>query len=192
MLGFLVSLALKASLDSLFKDSIPGATTLQQLLAAMVTQDLPQLTVFLLTLLRFFYGAYRFHESIPARADDRGAFWNIVGMFGLFVLFYLTGLAVKSTVPFYALLGLVHVWDFVWFTVSKLLRPMTGLLNEAVCKFIVIDLVTILCLVSLLVADLKGKLPNEWFTGLSALTMVILALIDIGINWKFFFPQDKS
>src|SRR4051794_2488649 len=93
LLGFLVSLTLKGALDTLFDKTIPADRTASALLGAVFNRADFQLVVFLVTLLRFVYGAFRFHEEEPDDLPRWVLVWNLTAMLLLFVLFYIAGLA---------------------------------------------------------------------------------------------------
>ena len=63
ILGYLTSLILKGTLDSLYGKSVPEDKTLHELWHTVLQPNLLGLAVFLFALLRFMFGAHRFHEE---------------------------------------------------------------------------------------------------------------------------------
>lgn len=187
--GFLVSLTLKASLDTTYGKSVPSATTWYDLAHAVLTWPSLQLLVFLFTLIRFVYGAYRVHEVFE---DSTGVFepwlvaWNMVGTLMLFVLFYLTGLSVQNASPFYASLVVVHLWDLLWFIIPAICsNKIHGDMRSVMRRFLAVDLLTaILLLVGLLF------FPNHLRIA-GTLIMALLGVVDLGWNRKFFFHPNS-
>src|SRR6266516_548208 len=103
LLGFLVSLVLKGTMDNLFAKEIEEARDLAQFWQAVWTPLLFQFAVFVFTLTRFMYGAYRFHEAEPPLQNPFFLLWNTFGTLILFVLFYFAGLTIRNSAIFYSI-----------------------------------------------------------------------------------------
>lgn len=185
LFGFLVSLTLKGALDTAYEHSIPTVTSAVDLLYVVFVPTSLLIIVFLLTLLRFVYGAYRFHEECQEASISLKSWaqlWNIAATLVLFVFFYLTGLSIQHAQPFYVGLIAVHLWDFIWFaSIVVSTDSLTNNLRKIMHKFIVIDLVTVGSLaLTLLFFSTK-------YRGKAAGVMFLFAIIDFAWNRKFFF-----
>jgi hypothetical protein len=184
LFGFLVSLTLKGALDTAYGHSIPTVTSARDLLHAVCVPASLLVIVFLLTLLRFVYGAYRFHEECQDSSTTLkpwAQLWNIAATLVLFVFFYLTGLSIQHAQPFYIGLIAVHLWDFIWFaSIVVWTDNLTDILRKTMTKFIIIDVVTIGLLALTLFFTNK-------YRGKAAVMMFVLAIIDFAWNRKFFF-----
>lgn len=185
LFGFLVSLTLKGALDTAYGHSVPTVTSAVELLYAVFVPASLLMIVFLLTLLRFVYGAYRFHEECQESATNLKSWaqlWNIAATLVLFVFFYLTGLSIQHAQPFYIGLIVVHLWDLIWFvSIVVWTDNLTEILRKIMARFIVIDVVTVVLLaLTLLFFSTK-------YRGKAAVIMFLLAIIDFIWNRKFFF-----
>ena len=86
--GFMVSLTLKAGLDTAYSKSITTATTWTELWHHILVWPSLQLLIFLFTLVRFVYGAYRTLEVVEESSEELERWvliWNIPGMLMLFI-----------------------------------------------------------------------------------------------------------
>ena len=185
LFGFLVSLTLKGALDTAYGHSIPGVTSIAELGHALWVPPSLLVGVFLWTLLRFVYGAYRFNDEFQQSSKQLkpvAQFWNVGATFVLFVLFYLTGLSIQHSNPFYIGLIFIHIWDLIWFLVLFTWIERTQSLRTVMKTFVFLDLVTIVALASTLYVfspDYRGK---------AAVVMFGLGIIDFVVNRSFFFP----
>ena len=189
LFGFLVSLTLKGALDTAYGHSIPTVTSAAELVYAVCIPASFLVIVFLLTLLRFVYGAYRFHEECQLGTTNLKSWaqlWNIAATLVLFVIFYLTGLSIQHAQPFYIGLIAVHLWDFIWFvSIVAWTGNLTGNLRKIMQNFIVIDVVTVVLLaLTLLFFSTK-------YRGKAAVVMLVLAIIDFIWNRKFLFHPEE-
>src|ERR1044072_6876700 len=86
--GFLVSLTLKSGLDTAYGKTIVEAETLEALWRAVHVPATLHLFIFLFTVIRFIYGAYRYADEVE-RADKElegwVRLWSIIGTLVLFV-----------------------------------------------------------------------------------------------------------
>jgi hypothetical protein len=143
--------------------------------------------VFLWTLLRFVYGAYRFHDEFQQSSKQLkplAQLWNVGATFVLFVLFYITGLSIQHSNPFYIGLVFIHIWDLIWFLILFGWIERTESLRNVMKKFVLLDLVTIVALASTLYFFSPG------YRGKAAAVMFILGIIDFVVNRSFFFPTE--
>jgi len=189
--GFLVSLTLKASLDTGYGKSMPGADTWLQVWHAVWVLPSFQVFAFLITLVRFVYGAYRMHEGIEQSPDlERWVLmWNIPGTLVLFTIFYLTGLSVLKPEPFYVCLGAVHVWDLLWFIVPAIFSDQLDKeLKNVMRRFLLLDVITVVALVIMIEctdADLSASI-------IGAVIMTVMASLDFWLNRVFYFHPPKA
>jgi nucleoside 2-deoxyribosyltransferase len=204
VLGFLVSLILKGTLDTIFGRSLVEAADWIEVWRIVGQSNPLELGVFLFALVRFMYGAYRFHEELP-RPSALLRSWNILFTVLLFIAFYFDGLTIKQhPVLFYQLFGAVHVVDLLWFIsilVSMirrdgLLRARDQSLAEAAAmKFVVLDVVTIgAVLLGLAWAGvLAGGRPASYELTPLGLWLLALGGADVWWNHKFYFarPPEK-
>ncbi len=189
LFGFLVSLTLKAGLDTAYKDTITKVTSGSELLQTVLVPASLLLIIFLITLLRFVYGAYRFNDEAQeshTKLKSWAQLWNISATLMLFVFFYVTGLSIQHAKPFFIGLIVVHVWDLIWFVSTVVSSDiLASNLRKVMQKFIVIDLVTILLL------GLTMYLFNGHYRGKAALVMLSLAFADLYWNRQFFFHPEE-
>jgi len=187
--GFLVSLTLKGSLDTAYSQTVSVATTWSEMLYAVWVPTSFLLFVFLITLLRFVYGAYRFHEEArEASADiEPGVqLWNIFATLLLFVFFYITGLSIQHAEPFFIGLIVVHLWDLIWFIVTVVFTNSLGSnIKRVIRNFVIIDALTIL-LLAVTISYLRDSYRNQ-----AAFIMLVAAAADLLWNRKFFFHPEE-
>lgn len=190
LFGFLVSLTLKGSLDTAYSHSVSQATSATDLFWAVWVPSSFLLFVFLVTLMRFVYGAYRFHEeSHNAESNELGSWsllWNIFATLVLFVMFYLAGLSIRHAKPFFICLIAAHLWDLIWFA-TTLIAPnsMADSLKAVMRKFILLDLVTVLLLAILILAF------RYHYRTKAAILLLLLSIADLYLNRSFFFHPEE-
>lgn len=185
LFGFLISLTLKVALDTAYGSSLIGAKSISDLLGAVSVPASWLVLVFMVTLLRFVYGAYRINDEVQNTPNDvQGAsarFWNLIATLVLFVLFYATGLSVRHARPFFIALLAIHAWDFVWLVSMAIALRRERVLRNVMSKFIVIDTATVA-----LLAFLIWYFPDH-FRGKAVVLMIALAVADFIWNANFFF-----
>lgn len=181
ILGFVVSLTLKGVMDAAYGEAMVSVATWQDLWRVFWHPSSIQFVVFLLTLVRFVYGAYRVVEECD---DTSGGIeiWNIPGLLGLFVLFYITGLAVRHTEPFYVALAAVHAWDLGWFIMPSIFSDrLRQRMRTVVRSFLVFDVLTIGALL------LPLFFARGYFEIIAPTFMVLVGVADFWWNRAFFF-----
>ena len=189
-MGILVGLALKAGLDAAYSDATksPGLTSFGAFWQIIWSTPLIQVVIFLLTLIRFIYGAHRILETVEESSPTLewwANLWNILGMVMLFVFFYMTGLCVLHPIAFYSGLIAVHVWDFLWFLRFTSSSDALGKeLKYVMRRFMWIDFLTV-AILTVLVWPLR-----DWAVAGGAIVMVLLAVVDAIWNYKFLFRRD--
>jgi len=127
---------------------------------------LAQFVVLLLLTLRFFSGAYRFHneaavlDSHKASKDKTfGSVFSILMSFLMFSLFFLGAREVFSSDKYYFIVFLIHAVDLVWFIVIYFYMTRVLKLNiyssavYPVVAFMAFTVVTILFFVGLVVSS---------------------------------------
>jgi nucleoside 2-deoxyribosyltransferase len=196
LLGFLVSLILKATLDGVFAElaKVEEADWLA-FDRVFLNRQWPVVLIFFLTLLRFVYGAYRFHESETGELGLVTRLWNIVGMMGLFILFYLAGLAIKAPVFFFTLIFFFHLWDLVWFfVVVYVFKSLPDELDNVAVRFMFLDAVTVVPLLLLFVFSgaITDKPPGGFPLWLGCGLLVAVGVLDFLWNRRFYFPPGPT
>lgn len=191
VLGFLASLALKGGVDTLFHD-VPGGVDFQAVWASIGITPLLLFAVFFFTILRFLYGAYRFHEESDDSEASEGwmPLWNVVGALVLFVAFYVCGLCVKHPNNFFLMLIAVHVVDVIWFSGSLFFRPPQKL-AKLMRNFIIIDLLTCLLLWMITYTYALRSINGDRLTDWGVVVMLVFGVSDAVINRDFFFHPEK-
>jgi len=186
LLSVLVSLVLKGTMDSLFAKEIIEDPKLTHVVQIVWTATLFQFSVFFFTLIRFMFGAYRFHESEPPLKHPFFLLWNTIGMLILFVLFYFTGLTIRNSMSFYALSLVIHIWDFIWFT--PLVFALNGDLKTLVGRFMILDTATVLVLGLFLWCRYFHSGPNTllWRGGAALFS---IGIFDFVWNRRFYFSM---
>jgi hypothetical protein len=182
--GFMVSLTLKAGLDTAYSKTIPTATIWTELWQHILVWPSLQLLIFLITLVRFVYGAYRtlkVIEESPEELERWVLIWNIPGMLILFVLFYIASLSIQQPEPFYTSLIAIHIWDFFWFSILALFSHQFVFAH----KFLMIDVLTLILLFSIL------NFSDDYLAISGAIAMVFLSVLDFLWNGSFFFYPNK-
>lgn len=189
LFGFMVSLTLKAGLDTAYSNTVTTAVTWWDLYQFIWILPSLQLLIFLITLIRFVYGAYRTLEVIEDSSEELEGWiliWNIPGMLMLFILFYITSLSVQHSEPFYAGMILIHLWDSIWFLLPAFLsNKLNQKMKTVMGKFLLIDILTMALLILIFIIKPSGI----QFAIIGAILMVILAILDFWWNREFFFHR---
>jgi hypothetical protein len=209
VLGFLVGLIIKTVLDSVFKDSFDNPIGICAIGAAIWKCNVLAFAVFFFALLRFLFGAWRFHEVSKDDHPSKVKLWSLVMMLAVFLVFYAAGLTIKAPVllAFYELFALAHVVDLFWFapiilpaafkrliktiknrSLNDIFRYPADLAKRAAYKFVVLDLLTLLLLFICL----------PWFgcwVGVPKIAgsgLIIIGIVDIYWNSDFYFDELHS
>jgi len=146
--------------------------------------------VFFFTLVRFMYGAYRYHEEDPPRMDAMFLLWNIISMLLLFVLFYFAGLTIRNADTFYMLIAVVHGWDTIWFTVTQ--HWTKGKTKYLLIRFIVLDLLTVAVLGAFWKLGMFRPDQSRRLLWCGGSMLIIIGLVDFIWNKKFYFPSEDT
>jgi nucleoside 2-deoxyribosyltransferase len=145
-----------------------------------------EFVVFFFALLRFMFGAWRFHEETRDDPSNPMALWNMTMMVIVFLTFYAAGMTIKSSpLMFYKMFALAHGVDFIWFSVFTLFAPTTSLLGKAAKNFLYLDALTIgWSLLS--VVFLSGFPSFGWGAGLG---MLAIGTLDLRMNQELYFVR---
>jgi len=166
--------------------------------------------VFFFALLRFMYGAWKFHEHLREDRSPLVKLWNVGMMIIVFLTFYASGLAIKShALMFYKLFAIAHSLDFVWFsrrasrTIKKWLNRVSPIttVETAACHFVILDVITILWSF-LCFSQWNPWSPFKWsvsdwggYSGINVQIvswgMIIIGMLDLRMNRSLYFDGNK-
>jgi hypothetical protein len=125
LIGILLALTIKVTLETTFRD-LGQYNDLIEAVTTGVWGDfrrkvliLFQFPVFIFTLLRFYWGAYRCNNEMPESQTKGGLAINVLGAFLLFGGFYITAMSIQTTKLFYSLIVIFHVLDWLWFLIAN-------------------------------------------------------------------------
>jgi nucleoside 2-deoxyribosyltransferase len=196
LLGFLVSLILKGLLDHVYSADLEHAKGWHQVSDVIVRANFIEVLVFLFALLRFMYGAYRFHELGPEYCPTWQVCWDLGFMVTLFIGFYLSSVLVKyQPIQFYELFAVTHIIDLIWF-LRHLKRPfhLFKADGEAPPRFVVLDLLTLAAIAiffswSGLFASAAEATHPLYILGLA---LIAIGFLDLWWNRRFYFHRIGS
>lgn len=195
VIGFIVSLVLKATLDTAYGKA-DNTTGLFGLLGVLYTLNVVS---FLTTMVRFVFGVFRIGEDMPPAKRLLISLVNFSSSLILFLGFYLAGLLIKDTAGFYHAIIAVHLVDAAWFMVARQAffgKPFSDdekALRKIFLQFFWIDIVTVV-LVGILfpfpfvppirpVADFVAVISPE---GAGLAVMGLVCLVDFKYHGRFF------
>ena len=188
--GLLVGLALKGALDTTYSNVLQNAVSWRELMNGILTPTFLQFLIFVVTLVRFVFGAYRVHEELeaPQTKPERWVVaYSFVGTLVLFVIFYIAGLSVGSAVLFYATLVLLHCWDLLWFILPAVFSDrLSPALKQACRGFLLIDVFTILSLI------LVVAYAADYVSIIGGALMLLIAAVDFVWLRHFYFPPAET
>jgi len=190
--GVLVGLVLKTSLDTFFRNA-SSYSNISSAATAVFDRGLfsiiviLQLLIFLFTLVRFYLGSFRYHQKEPDISGAAEMAIDLVGMFGVFVSFYITAIFVRNTNLFYLGFGLIQIVDLVWFMFARArLNLSPGMINVA-GWYLFFDVITLIVLVVFfLLEEYGGSWPSylpQWFALAGVLAIGIWDLVKL---WPFY------
>jgi hypothetical protein len=183
-LGVLFSLTFGEALERGLS-RIAGVPTIEQAKAAFLAAPgrhlaaLFQLLAFLLTLGRFYGGAYRFCADAPTTRGLWPALWNIGNMTLLFVGFYVAALIVPTSGLFLLFVGTFHVIDLMWFGAGgPLMRghPANELAKD---YYILFDLVTIAAVAFVGIWWWVRPFDPMWIQFWTGVILTVMFIIDV-------------
>lgn len=146
-IAVLLALVLKATLDSFFKRILEYRSAYQIGEAFCKNPShaallLFQLAVFLFTIVRFYLGSSSYYREKARNEGVRDTIVDIVGLFLLFISFYVTSLFVGSIDLFYWGLAFMHLFDLGWFLVAGALLHLDKALQKVAAFFKLFDFVS--------------------------------------------------
>ena len=103
-----------------------------------------QLTAFVLTLCRFYAGAYRFHQSQPPHTTLASLLFDAVWTLFLFVSFYIAALLVATRGLFLLAITLIHAIDFGWFLLGAVIAKAPPHIQKVLSLYLLFDVLTVL------------------------------------------------
>ena len=195
VIGFLVSLVLKATLDTAYGKS-NSSDGLFGLLGVAYTLNVVS---FLTTMIRFVFGVFRMGEEMPPDPSHRVPLFSFACSFILFLGFYLGGLLIKDTTGFYHSVIAVHLVDAIWFFFARgwFFKPPfsdeESALRRIFIQFLVLDVVTVIVLLLIFpfpfmpqipgVETVRSHLTSE---GAGLLAMAAVCIVDFWYHGTFF------
>jgi hypothetical protein len=189
----LMALVVKTAFDAFFRNahSVNDLMEFWRQFMADVSHScviVAQLFLFLFTIVRFYWGAYRYHEETP----ETGTQHFIVGIVGavlVFSGFYITAVYVANTQLFYAGLFLVSVFDLVWFAVLFPWVESGNALRRTTSIWVALDLLTLLVL-GIFLFVLSGS--RLWMQGIVLLVLLLIGLVDFRFLWGFYENKNRT
>jgi nucleoside 2-deoxyribosyltransferase len=187
VIGFLVSLVLKATLDTAYGEAAKHTTHVADL---VLSDKSINVLAFLITIVRFVFGVYRLGEEFAGLTNTGVKLSSVARAFSfslsvvLFLAFYLSGLLITTVDGFYSGLFVAHVCDALWFTVMWLSWPRwpsNQTLKTIFGHFILIDVVTCELIAVML---LGGPQKHHEWVGL--VIMLAVAALDTKLHAPFF------
>lgn len=200
VLGVLFSLTFSEALGHVFAN-LSAYPTVRAVWDSFLARPLDlslrvaQLLAFLLTLSRFYLGAFRFLTLGPRRthrAEVWEIIWNVVNVSLLFVGFYLAALLVTKRGMFLFFIFLLHASDFLWFGVGRRLLNRTNSGSRIGWWFLVFDGVTMLAAAVVGLWFLYRPFNTMWFPVWTTLLLVGMFVADVlGFCRNFYFDPAR-
>jgi hypothetical protein len=189
----LVGLVLKTSLDTFFHNAAAysgaGAAVSAFInrgsFGVIVTG---QLLIFLFTLVRFYLGSFRYHQKDPGitpRPEEMMI--DLIGVFGVFVSFYIAAVFIKTTGLFYVGFASIQIVDLLWFLIAGAYLNLTDGMRKVADWYVFFDVLTLICLIAFFVLEeYWGPWPSyfpQWFALGATFAIGIWDLITL---WPFY------
>jgi len=190
--GILLSLILKAALDTFIRTPVPfndiqavwGLVLRQKVKTALLVA---QLLIFIFTLVRFYLGAYRYHQEEKEGDEGLTFIIDFSGAIAVFVFFYVAATLIRTTSLFYLALIAMHLLDLIWFACAQnLLRVQPGI-RKVTCRFLLFDLLTLLVLIALFPFP-SSEWTHGWYLWqfLSLVAIFGVGIWDLVALWPFY------
>jgi hypothetical protein len=182
---------MKSTLDVFFKDVSRCASMSD--IVALVDKDVAtsilvlfQLFVFLFTIVRFYWGSYRYHQEVPPVAGTPHLILGLVGAVLVFSTFYVTGLTIRNPGLFYWSFAIAHLIDFFWFLLAGAHLEMPPKIHKIWNWYIVFDALTLVCL--LLMGFIGWGWPTRryWCYWLSLVSIAGIGYWDLKKFWEYY------
>jgi len=191
--GIILGLTIKVAFEGTFKDLgqynewIEAVTIgvwgdLQRKLLVLF-----QFLVFLFTLLRFYWGAYRYNNEAPESQTRQELTINVVGAFLLFGGFYITAMTIQTTKLFYFLIAVFHLLDFFWFLLSNAyMKKLDEGIRKVISCWQIYDLITVSLFVGFAFWDYF--LPSNYYLPqwLFLVGLFLVGVRDMHKFWPFY------
>jgi hypothetical protein len=193
VLGVLFGLTLRAGLDhgaAPLLDAIdwPSLWADMQAHPARYWFAFLQLTAFILTLCRFYAGAYRFHQAQPPDAPLKLLLFDATWTLFLFVSFYVAALLVTKHDLFWLAITLMHIVDFVWFLLGGVIGSPPRHIQKVITLYLAYDAATVVLLGVSWGAVAHYSLDSihlQWMTAAILLLMFVIDGMWITRDWYF-------
>lgn len=190
-IGILLALVLKISLDTFFKD-VPSLNDLRGAWSALHLNPVRsilyifQLLVFIFTVVRFYLGAYRYHEEQAETQGARDFIVNFVGAIAVFVALYVAGMLIKTTSLFYVALVILHVVDLAWFIYGMNYGVFQDGLRMVAGRFVMFDIITLVVLLIMGALDFFVPIQSYIYQFVSLTTLAAVGTWDFVWLWPFY------
>jgi hypothetical protein len=102
-----------------------------------------QAIIFFATAFRFYLGALRYHQMRGPYLAMQSLIWDVIGTLIIFAGFYACALSLRSQGNFYPFMGILHVFDSIWFGVAWVIGTVPLEQQLFMRRFIFYDLVTV-------------------------------------------------
>jgi hypothetical protein len=154
-----------------------------------------QLFAFLLTLGRFYLGAYRFITLHPGQTVPKGPWevmWDAGNVALLFIGFYVSALLVGAAGPFLWFVAVLHVLDLIWFGLGGPFLNRTRATAKVRDCFIAFDVVTVAVAGVIGLWFVIKPFAPFWLQIWTALLLVAMFAADVlWLCRDFYFNKDK-
>jgi hypothetical protein len=194
-IGIFLALILKTTLDTFFK-GLAGYDTLLAVELAVRRQPVKsalvcgQLCVFLFSLIRFYWGSFRYYQQKPKVEETPELAVDLLGAIVLFMSFYVVSLLVRTTTLFYYGILLVHAVDLAWFLLATTYLTLDEGIRKVAGLYILFDIVTVISVAILTVANaIWGPTHLLVFQFLSLIVVCLIGLWDLKKLWPYYTDE---
>lgn len=189
--GILLALILTGTLDAFFKN-IPDYPSMTQLCRVLNSHPrwglvvlFLQLVVFLFTVIRFYWGSYRYHEGVQKEEGDRQWVVGLIGTVVLFSGFYVTGLTVRNSNLFYWSFAGAHFIDLLWFVPARMWEKRSEI-RTIWNWYILFDMLTLFLLALTLAVGYKWPDTGTVCRIISLSAIFTIGVCDVVIFWRYY------
>ncbi len=149
--------------------------------------QLLQLLAFLLTLFRFYAGAYRFNAQAPRSTTLWAVVWNLTNTTLLFVGFYVAALLVPTRGMFALFVALFHVIDLGWFGLGGPLVRGDPALERAKDYFVLFDVITVVGFAVIGIWWWVDRFDTKWVQLLTSVLLIMMFSLDVLFKCRDFY-----
>jgi hypothetical protein len=146
-----------------------------------------QLAAFLLTLFRFYAGAYRFNIQSPPSKGVWPTLWNLTNTTLLFVGFYVAALLVATRGVFALFVALFHVVDLGWFRLGGSLLRGDRALETIKDEYVRFDVITIASFALIGLAWWTVRFDTKWVQLVTSALLMTLFYFDVLVRCRDFY-----